>query len=52
MTSRSDDIDRATASAIRARRTALGMTQKQLGKAVGVSGDQIQKFESTRYSPP
>ena len=47
-TPRSDDIDRATASAIRARRIALGMTQTALGKAVSVSGGQIQKFESGR----
>lgn len=48
MTSRSDDIDRATASAIRARRIALGMTQAKLGEAVGVSNRQIRKFESGR----
>lgn len=48
MTSRSDDTDRATAANIRARRIALGMTQTALGKAAGVSGGKIHKFESGR----
>jgi transcriptional regulator with XRE-family HTH domain len=31
---------------LRARRTALGLTQEQLGTAVGLSYQQIQKYEN------
>ena len=33
---------------LRRRRSALGMTQQQLGDAIGVSFQQIQKYESGR----
>ena len=38
-------LDRAIGERIRARRTELGLTQDQLAAALGVSYQQIQKFE-------
>lgn len=40
------ELDRLIGERIRARRTELGLTQDQLAQAVGVSYQQIQKFES------
>lgn len=39
------DIDIKIGSIIRARREARGITQAQLGQAVGVTFQQIQKYE-------
>lgn len=38
-------LDRAIGERIRARRTELGLRQDQLAEALGVSYQQIQKFE-------
>jgi predicted transcriptional regulator len=38
-------IDRKLGSVIRMRRMNLGMSQTQLGEALGVSFQQIQKYE-------
>lgn len=42
----STDADREVGATIRARRVALGMSQDALGKAVGVTFQQIQKYEN------
>jgi transcriptional regulator with XRE-family HTH domain len=39
-------IDRHVGRRIRARRLAIGMTQRQLADAVGLTPQQIQKYES------
>lgn len=39
------DVDRRIGASIRARRIALGMSQTELGQAVGVTFQQIQKYE-------
>ena len=39
------DIDRALAERIRARRIALGITQHQLGEQLGISYQQVHKYE-------
>jgi transcriptional regulator with XRE-family HTH domain len=41
----SDPIDIAVGARIRARRRALGLSQQVLGDAVGVTFQQIQKYE-------
>ena len=38
-------IDKLVGTRVRARRTALRMSQTELGEAVGVSFQQIQKYE-------
>lgn len=40
-----DDFDVRLGAAVRARREAVNVTQAQLGKAVGVTFQQIQKYE-------
>lgn len=47
-----DPLDIAVGARIRMRRTALGMTQTQLGGAIGLSMQQVQKYErgATRVS--
>lgn len=47
-----DPIDEAIGARIRMRRSALQMTQTDLGRALGLSMQQIQKYErgSTRVS--
>jgi transcriptional regulator with XRE-family HTH domain len=40
------DIDRRIGERIRQRRTEVGLTQEQLGSALGCSYQQIQKFEN------
>lgn len=40
-----DPVDRFVGARIRAERTQAGMTQSQLGAAVGVTFQQIQKYE-------
>ena len=39
-------IDRQVGESIRARRILLGLTQDQLGEALGISYQQIQKYET------
>ncbi|MFC3694591.1 helix-turn-helix domain-containing protein [Chenggangzhangella methanolivorans] len=39
------NIDKLVGQRVRARRTALRMSQTELGEAVGVSFQQIQKYE-------
>ena len=40
-----DPIDVAVGARIRARRKEIGMSQTELGKAIGVSFQQVQKYE-------
>ena len=40
------DIDRNVGARLRMRRTLLGMNQSQLGKAAGLTFQQIQKYEN------
>lgn len=40
------DIERAIGAALRERRHHRALTQAQLGKAIGVSYQQIQKYET------
>ena len=44
-TGRSNPIDGYVGSRVRQRRLLLGMSQEMLGKAVGISFQQIQKYE-------
>ena len=46
MSDRSKRIDRHVGERIRLRRTELGLTQEQLGAALQVSSQQIQKYET------
>lgn len=46
MVSRSRRIDQHVGERIRLRRTELGLTQEQLAEALGVSYQQIQKYET------
>lgn len=39
-------IDRAIGARLRARRVALGLSQDQLAQALGVSYQQVQKYEN------
>lgn len=41
-----DDTDRHISERMRARRVALGVTQTALGRAIGVSCQQVQKYEA------
>lgn len=41
-----NDIDVLVGARIRARRYALGISQSELGKAIGVRFQQIQKYET------
>jgi transcriptional regulator with XRE-family HTH domain len=43
--SRANNIDQAVSKNIRARRVFLGISQQQLGEALGVSIQQVQKYE-------
>jgi len=49
---RADEIDLAVGERIRGRRQALGVSQKQLGRSLALTFQQIQKYESgeTRVS--
>ena len=40
------DIDRHVGERIRRRRVMLGLTQEQLGEALGISYQQIQRYET------
>lgn len=42
------DIDKQVGSAIMARRVLMGMSQQVLGRAIGVTFQQIQKYEKGR----
>ncbi len=42
---RGSDVDHHVGRRIRQRRNALGMSQAKLGKALGVSFQQLQKYE-------
>ena len=46
MTLEPASLDRRIGERIRLRRTELGMTQHQLAAALGVSYQQIQKYEN------
>ncbi len=41
-----DPIDRYVGSRVRVRRLGLGMSQTKLGQAIGVTFQQIQKYEN------
>jgi transcriptional regulator with XRE-family HTH domain len=45
MTSTPDPIDLAVGARIRARRKAVGMSQTRLGEGIGLTFQQIQKYE-------
>lgn len=40
-----DQIDVSVGLAVRSRREALGLTQAELGQAIGVTFQQVQKYE-------
>ena len=40
-----DSVDRHVGSRVRVRRLMLGMTQEKLGKALGLTFQQVQKYE-------
>ncbi len=44
-TGRPDPVDSHVGSRVRMRRTLLGMSQEKLGNAVGLTFQQIQKYE-------
>ena len=44
-TRRSDPVDSHVGSRLRLRRTLLGMSQEKLGNSVGLTFQQIQKYE-------
>lgn len=46
MTRAPDAVDRALGAAIRAHRRAAGLSQAELGRATGISFQQIQKYET------
>ena len=46
----SNEIDRLIGVRLKERRTELGMTQKHLGESLGMSFQQIQKYETGRNS--
>lgn len=45
MTSKPDPVDVHVGSRVRLRRTLLGMSQEKLGDALGLTFQQIQKYE-------
>lgn len=45
MTSNPDPVDVHVGSRVRLRRTLLGMSQEKLGEALGLTFQQIQKYE-------
>lgn len=46
MARRSSDVDDHVGKRLRARRTELGISQEKLADAVGISFQQIQKYEN------
>ena len=45
MTANPDPIDVHVGSRVRLRRTLLGMSQEKLGEALGLTFQQVQKYE-------
>ena len=45
MTANPDSVDVHVGSRVRLRRTLLGMSQKKLGNALGLTFQQVQKYE-------
>lgn len=45
---RSNDIDKLVGKSLKHRRIILGMSQKEIGIALGVTIQQVQKYESTK----
>ena len=45
---RSSDIDRHIGARLRERRIVLGITQQQLGKSIGITSQQVHKYEIGR----
>ena len=43
-----DDVDEAIACAVRRSRSLLGMSQESLGEKIGVTFQQVQKYERSR----
>lgn len=41
-----------TGEELQARRRALGLTQEQLARALGLSINTLQNWEINRYAPP
>ena len=46
MPKRMNDVDVHVARRVRQRRRGIGMSQEQLGDALGVESDMIQRYES------
>ena len=46
MATRSSEVDAHVGRRVRERRNALGMSQEKLGNVLGVSYQQIQKYEA------
>jgi transcriptional regulator with XRE-family HTH domain len=44
-TARATDVDKAVGRAVRARRTVAGMSQKELADEIGVTYQQMHKYE-------
>jgi transcriptional regulator with XRE-family HTH domain len=42
---RTSALDRAIGARVRARRASLGMSQERLGEALGITFQQVQKYE-------
>ena len=42
------EVDRTVGANIQARRVALGLTQTELGTAIGVGASEIQRFETAQ----
>ena len=42
------DVDRTVGANIQARRLALGLTQTELGTAIGISASEVQRFETAQ----
>ena len=43
---KADPIDKYVGSRVRVRRLGLGMSQTKLGRAIGVTFQQVQKYEN------
>ena len=42
---RTNAVDRVIGARVRARRASLGMSQERLGEALGITFQQVQKYE-------
>lgn len=47
-----NEIDRHIAERLRQRRTDWGLSMRQVGEAVGITGQQIQKYETAANRVP